>query len=252
MKIPFLLIFFVLMLGSILKANEDCIWESSKSGLTIYYVASCNYKNQIFLDRIVNKTVSHINRQDTCLEILVLVNLGQLSFSKADYANFFSIAYDTLRLIDDEFVFNYYWKKDMGELDSDEIRKTPLDINSTKIKVNDELGIKIIYDRDFRLGKPQWTKLIKAIDYASKNVEFIKGEQKTHSVRYNTNGWYVSLPMLDSAKSNVIIDKESLFSRKEGVKLKNAYFYIIFIVGIFLVLFTISLRKNKAHTTSNK
>ncbi|HEU5166940.1 MAG TPA: hypothetical protein VFU29_15425, partial [Chitinophagaceae bacterium] len=94
------------------KANMDCIWTSHKAGITISYVAACNFGNQSTVDSVLKIIVTQLNRQDTSLKILVLLNHRQLSFPDANFANFFSIGFDTLREIDNDYIFDYYWNQE--------------------------------------------------------------------------------------------------------------------------------------------
>src|SRR5690242_21715708 len=91
------------------KANMDCIWTSHKAGITISYVAACNFDNLSIVDSILKKIVTQLNRQDTSLKVFVLVNHRELSFPDGNFANFFSIGFDTLREIDNDYIVDYYW-----------------------------------------------------------------------------------------------------------------------------------------------
>ncbi len=211
MKIPFIVIIFIIGNSFYAKANQDCIWKTSKAGITIHYIAPCDFRNNKSIDSFLNKLISSLNRQDTSLKILAIVNHQQLSFPDGKFPNFFSIAYDTLRLIDDDYIFKYYWDQGNSAL---------LDINVTDKKGNDKLGIKIIYDKDYRLGQPVWIDIFNAIVYASNNVELIKKSQKRDTVRYNTNGWYVSLLTLDKFSINKILGRPAVSSHR--LEKKNA------------------------------
>lgn len=203
----------------------DCIWTSHKAGVTIKYIAPCDFKNQTTLDSILNKVISVINRQDTSLQIWVLIGQGRLSFPDATFSNFFSIGYDTLREIDNDYIFDYYWNQETiaseknGGLNTFRSRDVPIDINSTNNKkAVKTVGIKIIYDLDYRLGKPIWADLIKAIVYSAQNPNVVKNQQRPDTVRYNTNGWYVSLLTLDTFAINKIIGSQSENLKVETVQ----------------------------------
>lgn len=253
MKTLFLIIIFGLTLSGKTKANQDCRWTSRKSGLTIHFVASCSGKNQILLDSFVNKVVAQLNHRDTSLKILVFLSLGQLSFPNAQFSNFFSIAYDTLREIDDDYIFNYYWNEQTissnqnGGSNMFESRKVPLDINSTNNKATNDVGIKIIYDLDYRLGETNWVDIIKLILYAANNVDVVKAFQLRDTVRYNTNGWYLSLVTLDSARIDKILGKEIVDkpTQKEPASRANTSYYIIAGLAVLITLgFSISRPKH--------
>ncbi|GAB2843452.1 hypothetical protein GCM10027043_52980 [Ferruginibacter profundus] len=228
----------------------DCIWTSNKAGVTIKYVAPCDFKNQSTLDSILNKIVSVINRQDTSLQIWVLINQEQLSFPDATFSNFFSIGYDTLIEIDNDYIFDYYWNQETiaseknNGLNTFRSREAPIDISSTKKKnAYKAIGIKIIYNIDYRLGKLIWADLIKVIIYSAQNPSIIKNQQRRDTVRYNTNGWYVSLLTIDTFAINKIIGRENQTSKKETIqelpKSKNNYwlFGLLGLAAIGVVIY---------------
>lgn len=244
MKLP-LLTAILLISSFFTRASQDCIWTSYKAGITISYVAPCDFENQAMLDSILKIIVSQLNRQDTTLKIFVLVNHGQLSFPGGNFSNFFSIGFDTLRKIDNDYIFDYYWNQESistnknGGLNTFKSQEVPIDINSTNNKkAAKTVGVKIIYDTDYRLGEPHWSDLIKAIVYAAQNPDIIKNEQRRDTVRYNTNGWYVSLSTLDTFAINKIIGRQSEPKEKETIhekpKQKNNY-WIFGILGLTVI-----------------
>jgi hypothetical protein len=234
------------------KANMDCIWTSHKAGVTIKYVAPCDFKNQSTLDSILNKIISVINRQDTSLQIWALINQEQLSFPDAAFSNFFSIGFDTLREIDNDYIFDYYWNRETiaseknNGLNTFRSRDAPIDISSTKKKNADKaIGIKILYNIDYRLGKLIWADLIKAIIYSAQNPNIIKNQQRRDTVRYNTNGWYISLLTIDTFAINKIIGRQSETSTKETIqelpksKSNNWLFGLLGLAAIGLIIYVV-------------
>ena len=231
----------------------DCIWTSHKAGVTINYVAPCGFENQSLVDSILNRVISLMNRQDTSLKIWVSISKQQLSFPDKEFSNFFSIGYDTLREIDDEFIFNYYQNQTILSEESNngmnrfESNLVPIDINSTAIKSKSIIGIKIIYNRDYRIGKPVWADIINAIVYASKNSELIKSTQNRDTVRFNTNGWYVSLLTIDTFTINKIIGRQNEIPKgqtnRPSQKSKNNYWFLGLLGLTFLVVIIYVARK---------
>ena len=229
----------------------DCIWTSHKAGVTITYVAACNFENQSTVDSILNKVISLINRQDTSLKIWIYVSQPWLSFPDKEFSNFFSIGYDTLREIDNDFIFDYYQNQTILSEEANngvnrfESRLVPIDINATNKKIKSAIGIKIIYNRDYRLGKTVWTDIINAIVYASKNVEVIKSTQKRDTVRYDTNGWYVSLLTIDTFAINKIIGRQNETQIKQTAqelpKSKNNYwlFGLLGLTAIGVIVYVV-------------
>lgn len=195
--------------------------------MTIQYVAACNYKNHNLADSFLNKVIAALNRKDTSLKLLVLIGHNLLSFPNSKTSDFFSIGYDTLREIDADFIFDYYWRKENNGTVPINSRNNPIDINSTKDKVKSTIGIKIIYDRDYRIEEPDWQNLFRMIVYAANNLDQVKLLQKRDTVRYYANGWYVSLLTLDTFQINQIIGRVKEPIQKEIVdhkpKSKNNY-----------------------------
>ena len=253
MKNSIVTVILILAVCFTTKANQDCIWTSSKSGLTIHFVGPCNFANQTLLDSIVSRAVLLSNRQDTSLKIIVFVSYRQLSFPDARFANFFSIAYDTLRQIDGDYIFDYYWNQERistgksGGLNTFESKRAPLDINASLTSTTDEMGIKIIYDRDYRLGKPDWTDITKAIVYAANNAAFVKLQQTRHTVRYNTNGWYVSLVTLDTFKINTILGRDAVKSitQTKVVTTTQKSYFVMTGIGMFLISGLLLVQRNR-------
>jgi hypothetical protein len=240
-----LLTLFLLTSSFLGKANMPCIWTGHKAGITISYVSSCDFRNQSTVDSILKIIVSQLTGQDTSLKIFVLVSHGELSFPGSSFANFFSIGVDTLRQIDNDYIFDYYWNQESlsarknGGQNTFKSEEVPIDINRTNNKkAVKTIGVKIIYDIDYRLEKPIWNDLIKAIVYAAKNSDIIKNEQRRDTVRYNTNGWYVSLLTLDTFAINKIIGRQSEHKKKETVqelsKSKN-YYWLLGLLGLTVI-----------------
>jgi hypothetical protein len=244
-----LIAFYILPLFFFAKGNTRCSWNASKAGITLHYTSSCDKENQSSLDKVLNKVLTILNRRDTSLKILVLINKGQLSFSSAISSNFISIGYDTLRGIDEGYILQYYsaeetisTKQNHGFSTFDS-RKSPVDINVTSNSSSKDIGIKIIYDKD----EPVWSEIINAIVYAAKNVDQIKALQRRDTVFYKMNGWHVSLVTLNP----VYIYK--LLGRSEGVAVGNTNnkksfqprYFIIAIALVIIAALIVARRKAK-------
>lgn len=235
MKTSFLLVIFTLTISIYARGNQDCIWTSSKAGITIKYIAPCNFENQNFIDSFLNKVITTLNRQDTSIKFLVMIDYHQLSFPGAKFSNFFSIGFDTLRLIDDDFIFKYYWDKESYEPLPLNTKGYPLDINSSTDRSILQCGIKILYDRSYRVIESDWQDILKMIVYSSNNLNQIKSLQRRDTVRYNTNGWYVSLMTLDTFVINKIIGRQSEEQKKETVQhspKSNSNYWLYGIFGL--------------------
>ncbi|MCB0699570.1 MAG: hypothetical protein H6551_02630 [Chitinophagales bacterium] len=239
-------------------ANVDCIWISSKKGLTIYYRSSCDYENEFFVDSLVSHVVEILGRQDTTIKIHVTVNRAPLMFPNSENPNFFSIAYDTLRQIDDNYISEYYWEQEDISISQNGWNKyksqnAPLDINATNNNSTNEIGIKIIYNGDYRLGEPLWQDIIKSISYAANNIDSIISKQVRDTVRLDHNGWYVSLVTIDTNTINRIIGKVQTKVNTEVIAVDKTYTKYVFIaiaatlclLGFLFVLKNILNRKVK-------
>jgi hypothetical protein len=242
MKTVILNIAFFLAFSVPAKANVDCIWESSQSGVTIRYIAPCNF-SQALLDSFLAKTLLTLNRQDTSLKVLVLVNNGRLSFSGAAFSNFVSVGYDTLRGIDDEFIFDYYWGRG-GSIPFD-TNNNPIDINSSNNRTANSIGIKIIYDKDYRLGDPDWNDVSRLIIYAVNNVATVRRSQTRDTVRYNTNGWYVSVVTMDTFAINKILASSAseVIMQTEVAESTSKPYFIAAALIVFAILILVFLRR---------
>lgn len=206
------------------KASMDCIWPSTQAGITLKYVGACNNESKQTVDSILKTIVAQLNKRDTTLKVLVLVNHRQLSFGNDAFSNFFSVAIDTLREIDDDYIFDYYNNKESismqknNGLNTFRSQEVPIDINGTYNKnATKKVGIKIIYDLDYRLGAFLWNDLIKTIVFAVQNPDWIKNQQHKHTVRYTTNGWYVALTTIDTLAIHKIIGKQTTLTTKKIV-----------------------------------
>lgn len=250
MKTSFLIIFFLLAFSLSTRANMDCIWTSSKAGVTIRFIAPCDQKYKSYVDSLLNNILKKINRKDTTLQILVLINDAKLSYPDAQFTNFTSIGFDTLRQIDDEFVSDYYFSKN-GDIEKKFSKRfEPLDINATLGDTIRQVGIKIIYRRDYKLGEPDWTEIQNLILYATQNLDLIKKTQIRNNVRYDFNGWYVSLMSIDTLSIKKIIQDASIQKKQLTTITKNYSNYQIWgIVGLLLIIALFMFRQNTAPNT---
>lgn len=208
MKYSILTTIFVLSFFASTRASMDCLWTASKQGVTLKVVYPCEPKYLHFADSILDQMLIRLNRKDTTLKVLVLVNSALLSNPNSEFSNFISIGFDTLRLIDDDFIKDYYFSKEGENKRKFPRLSEPLDINSTTTITEKTIGIKIIYRTDYRLAKTNWGDIEKIIQYALQNADEIKREQRRINVRYDYNGWYVSLVTLDTTRINNILNKK--------------------------------------------
>jgi hypothetical protein len=249
MKTSFLITIFTLTLFVSARANIDCIWTSSKKGVTITLVAPCEQKYRLIVDSILNQVLSRLNRKDTTLKILVLVNSERLSYPATNFSNFISIGFDTLRQIDDDFISDYYFSKE-GQIKKKFPKLSePLDINSTDSDTAKAVGLKIIYRLDYRQGELDWSDIEKLIKYSEENLDEIKRKQKRSNVRYDYNGWYVSLLTLDTFAINKIIGRQNNAKLKEIVEEKTKSKNIYWLLGLLvLAVIGVIAYKSRQHS----
>jgi len=238
---------FILPYSSFAKQNPHCNWSAGKAGITLRYSASCDKENQSSLNNVLNKSLTLLNRHDTSLKILVIINQRQLSFSGDKSSNFVSIGYDTLRPIDNGYILQYYTtqetistKQNHG-FNTFDTRKSPLDINATSNNSSNDIGIKIIYDKD----EPVWSEIINAIVYAAKNADLIKVLQRRDTVFYEMNGWHVSLVTLNAAHINKILGTVGEVVQTSNKKTSESNYFIFGGVAVLIIVALIVTRKTK-------
>jgi hypothetical protein len=242
-----LIALFILPLSSFARQNRHCNWNVSKAGITLRYTGSCDKQNQSALDSVLNKILSTLKGRDTSLKILVLINQKELSLNDAMSSNFISMGYDTLRPIDNSYILQYYsdqetisTKQNHG-FNTFNTRQTPVDINATKGNSTNEIGIKIIYDKD----EPVWSEIINAIIYAAKNVESIKASQRRDTVFYSVNGWHVSLVTLDPARISKILGRPEAVAavHADNKKSSGPNYFIFITIALVIIAALIIIRK---------
>jgi hypothetical protein len=148
-------------------------------------------------------------------------------------SDFVSIAFDTLRDIDDEFIFDYYRSRGIT---ADRSKEIPLDINASRQTRKEEVGVKIFYNRWLHPRQIIWSEVEKLIAYASQNVNSIIAEQRRDTVRYNGNGWYVSLLTMKPTHINIILGRVVPTPVEEFPFGAPDYFLIIVAAGIVLLV----------------
>lgn len=204
MKTPLFISVFSLTMSFTSKANIDCIYTSTKSGITVHFTSPCFSENyQSFIDSFVNQLALKIDRVDTSYKILALVNLEYLYYGFSATPDYFtSIGVDTLREMNSDFINSYCYGKYSS---TDQSRPNPLDINATDEKsASKEVGVKIIYNIDYR-KKINWSEIEKLISFSALNFNKIKTIQERDTVRHYS--WYVSLPTLDTTTINQIMGR---------------------------------------------
>lgn len=234
---------FLLISSTFARGTVDCIWTSQKEGILIKYIASCDSKYKTTIDSFLNVVVEQLRRQDTSLKILVFVNNRSLHFPGSTNSYFYSIAFDTLRDIDNDFIFDYYGNQTSisaaknGGFNTYRSQDTPLDINVTNSKDASKLvGIKIFYAVDYHAEGPIWTDLMKGIIYSATYPNLIKEQQRRDTVRYFTNGYYLSLLTIDSFAINKIIGKKAIKAEKVDEKNMTGVNFNYLFLGLAIVV----------------
>jgi len=222
----------------------DCIWTSSSKGVTLRFLAPCSQKYQMFADSILSQILNRLNRKDTSNKILVLVNTERLSYPNTNFSNFISIGFDTLRQIDESFINDYYFGKEGQIKRRFPNLPEPLDINLTDSDTSKEVGIKIIYRLDYRIGKENWVDIEKLIKYSEENREDIRKTQKRSNVRYDYNGWSVSLLTIDSLTTkNILLKKDSQNKQLVTSTKYLSQLLISSFIGLLLIVILIIIKR---------
>ncbi len=230
------------------KANMDCQWSATKSGITVHYISSCREQAQQFLETFLSKLVQELGHHGRNIKILLIVNGHSLSFPENQLPTFISIGFDTLRMIDDDFIFKYYTKKEdsamgpTGGLNTFESKNNPLDINATHHKTTNQLGIKIFYNSGYGMNKTKWDELEKLTLYAAKNFTLIKTNQTKQIIRYNTNGWFVSINSINTKIIETLLNRELIKKKPEPsfltkiLRTLKAQIIATIFVGLFYIV----------------
>jgi hypothetical protein len=245
MKTLLIISVFILTVSFPAKANMDCIYTASKSRITVRFTSPCfSEKYQSFVDSFVNQIVLKINRVDTSYNILVLVNYEVLYYGFSESPDYFtSVGVDTLREMNSNFINGYCYEK-YGS--TDQSKPKPLNINATDDKkASKEIGVKIIYNIDYR-KKIDWTEVEKLINFSALNFTIMKTSQKMDTVRHYS--WYVTLPTLDTTTINQIIGRIQTQPIKsldtKTTKNQIPYRTIIFsLIGLLVLATVYKIRK---------
>jgi len=239
------LILIFLALPFLSRGDMACTWRISKQGVTISFLSPCNQKYRTFVDSFLTQLVDKLNRNDTSLPILVMANDARLSYPNFRSARFVSIGFDTLRLIDDDFIMDHYsgaqnesMRKNYG---ANQFRShsNPLDINSSDTDTTRLTGIKVILRADYYFTLQDWQDLEKLILFSAKNVNFIKQQQTRDTVQYDYNGWYLSLVSIDTLVIKAILNKGRIEKKTEAKE--KGFDFIYPLVGLLLACSTILL-----------
>lgn len=224
------------LLINLVYGNVDCIWSSSKNGIFIEYEDACKQSNRLLIDSILNEIVTKLQRTDTTLKLEIYVNSEDVFYRETGNSNYVSISYDVLGKLKNNEIFDYYYDKQMKNIKFD-TRKTPLNINYKKEDQKNK-GLKIIFNTDYRY-KIEWVNLFKLIDYAVKNIETIKANQKLDTIGFCCNYYFVSILTIDSTKISEIVSP-----KKYNIQ-RSCYKTIYLILGIILIPLLFLIKKLK-------
>ena len=241
MKILLIISAFVLTLSFSAKANMDCVYNATKSGITITLTSPCvKNKYQPFVDSFVNQLAFKINRIDTSYKILVFVNYEEIFYDFSGNPDYFtSLGVDTLREINSDFINHYCYGK-YGN--TNQSKPNPLNINATNDKkASKEIGVKIIYNIDYR-KKINWTEVEKLVIFSANNFKEIKATQQIDTASHYS--WYITLPTLDTTAINKIMGWSQNNEIKPTPTKTNPIFYkTIIFLGIILLIFALIYKK---------
>ncbi|RYF94062.1 MAG: hypothetical protein EOO00_05695, partial [Chitinophagaceae bacterium] len=165
-------------------ANEHWYYSTTRNGITLNAVGgwedTTGWKNMYnaFLDLIHEKTKN--SRGD--LKILLVLDQAYLPMSDNWQA---LIAYDTLRELDQSFLYAYYDYYLKESYSSDTIPDyykfptlRPLDVNATFQPTSTELGLKIVYDYGADDSLTFFDRIFSLTTYGCEHINDIKENQK--------------------------------------------------------------------------
>lgn len=237
-------------------ANTGWWFTGHKEGITI--IVPCAYEDSVFerkqQEAFLNRLVEKLNRKDTSLKILLLVNpmIMYPGWGTENYW-FATLGYDRLQEPDMEFIKDYYdyrsenragrehtfYNKPPSEKYKIDL-PVPLDIS---VSYNDQvnvIGLKVI------CGYVHWDSVITydriytLIKYGINHIEEIKKYQDTIHIPFWLKGMAVSINTLDTGiiKSQPLLSlgfdpkmpKKKEFSRKTIVVALGILLVMIFIV----------------------
>jgi hypothetical protein len=207
MKNSVCILFLILVSSVACHANVSLVYTSTKAGLTVQIAIGRDFDVRI-LERFVNETETALNRVDTTLKILVFIDHRVIRHPNSFIKGFVSLGYDTLRTVDEDYIFQYYDSKRSSIFNPFDSQMHPLDINASADRTVKELGIKIFYDHPIFDNEPDWKKIQKLIVFAARNLEKVKNIQTRDTVLYRYNSWCVALPTLDTMHINRILEKK--------------------------------------------
>lgn len=238
---PIFLTLILLACFTATKATPTGISIKSKHGLTISYGAAFDLHNEIYVDSILNEILRVLKRKDTSLKVLVMVNDAPIFYPYPSTDPFISMAFDTLRRVNDEFIRDYYFamQKDTTEkyyVDDFFFEKYPLDINATDERTPKHVGLKIIYNSYSSSPKQVWYEIEKLILYGLSNIELLKRNRHRDTVGFCCNGWHVSLLTIDSSGINKILGKEFILEKQKRPKGSSSNYWILGLIGLPLII----------------
>lgn len=193
-------------------SNQNWQYKGVKDGITM--IAVGGYEDSIgtqrmydaFLNLLVEKT------RDTHRTFKILLLLDQPGiFYRSYYDWSATIAFDTLRQLDTEFIEAYNYHRMDGThrsmLSSYNLPSNkyvfdlpePLDINASFSSGPNEVGLKIIYDYGESDSLTFFDRIYTLVAYGINNIEEIKKTQKRITLSYEQNNFKVSLVTIDTS-----------------------------------------------------
>ena len=221
----------MLLPGLRLYANES--WECKSSFHNITIIATAGYEDtlgtQKTFDAFLKSISSKLNLTKLPFKILILIDPMSLDPSIVPQLNHFSsVAYDTIRPVDIDFLFS----KTNGRVQFADT----IDYGITDKKGVNELGLKIILKYTGRDTLNQFDKIYTLVKYGVENIETIKRTQKN---LYLSRGMIkVAVKTIDTGLIKKIpivkLDNNPTFV---PVKRKTPFIAIVIVVCIVAALY---------------
>lgn len=222
------------------------VWQYRKSRDGFTMVATGGYEDSVGNHKMYDalfKVLVHKTKSDRH-GIKVLVILDQSVIHTSYYKWFATIAYDTLREVDREFIeaYSYYRRKGYkniirSNLPSERFKidlPEPIDLNSTFQTGHADLGLKIIYESGLNDSISFFDRIYTLTKYGLKNINEIKKKQSRVVVPYSSDQIKVSVLTIDTSKIQSI-PLISLGFNQEGKDFNSSFNIIIYFGVAFLI-----------------
>lgn len=237
-------------------------YEKTKKGITLFtYISTRSIEERKIQNAFLNQLTESLVWKNKRVPIYLIVDRLRLIHPLSDEW-FASIAYDSLKPPDREFIEDYFYYR-IGPYFREKIllyRKSPSDKYKVDLKEPIELassyddkkaplGLKIIYNYSFSDSAKYWNRLYTLVQYAIDHIEEIKKDQKRIILPYPIMEQFdelkyspeVSLLTIDTSLIHRIPLQNFRFNETKLNEEKSIWKYILIGLLILSLLITITL-----------